>query len=185
MYAYAFVGYLDKETETNFKNIWKDLRDKNITDYGMKTKGKRPHITIADYDNLDKESFIELLDKFYKDKQKVDIFLNILGNFINTGTLFIAPTLSIELLDFHRNHHTYFKEFNKNKDSFYLSGKWSPHCTIASRLNNEEILKAFKYCKSNINNIRCKLSEIALIEIKFNENGVAIEDKIVFSKELK
>lgn len=185
MYAYAFVGYLDHETEVIFKNLWKDLSDKNITNYGIESKGKRPHITLADYDNLDKKSFIDSLDKFYKDKQKVDISLNVLGNFINTGTLFIAPTLSIELLDFHRNHHTYFKEFNKNKDSFYLPGKWSPHCTIASRLNDEEILKAFKYCKSNINKINCKLSEIALIEIKFNEKGVSTEDRILFSKELK
>lgn len=185
MYAYALVGYLDNETERNFKRLWTDLSDKNITQYGVENRGRRPHITIADYDNLDKNRFIELLEKFYEEKQKVEISLSILGTFINTGTLFIAPTLSTELLSFHSNHHNHFKEFNENEKSFYLPGKWSPHCTVASRLDEDKMLKAFRYCKSGMGKINCKLNEIALIEIKLNDNGIAIEDIVIFSKELK
>ena len=185
MYAYAFVGYLDHETEVNFQGLWKDLSEKNISQYGVENKGKRPHITIADYDNLEKNRFIQLADKFYEDKQKIDMTLNILGTFISTGTLFIAPTLSTELLDFHRNHHNYFRTFNENENSFYLPGKWNPHCTIASRLNEDKMVQAFRYCTSNIEKICCNLGEIALIEVKLNDDGVAIEDTVVFSKELK
>lgn len=185
MYAYALVGYLDNETEKNFRRVWSDLNEKNITQYGIENRGRRPHITIADYDNLEKSRFTELLDKFYEETQKVQISLNILGTFINTGTLFIAPTLSTELLSLHRNHHNYFKKFNENENSFYLPGKWSPHCTIASRLDEDKMIQAFRYCKSNIGKINCKLNEIALIEIKLNDNGIAIEDIVIFSKELK
>lgn len=185
MYAYAFVGYLDHETEVNFQGLWKDLSEKDISQYGVETKGKRPHITIADYDNLDKNKFIQLADKLYEDKQKIDMALNILGTFINSGTLFIAPTLSTNLLDFHRSHHNYFRTFNQNENSFYLPDKWSPHCTIASRLDEDKMVQAFRYCKNNIDKIYSKLSEIALIELKLNNDGVAIENTIVFSKELK
>jgi len=185
MYSYALVGYLDNETELCFKNLWKDLSEMNITQYGVDTKGKRPHITIADYDEFDKNRFVDLLNKFYEDKTKVDIILNILGSFINTETLFLAPTLSDELLDFHRRHHEYFKSFNKDEKSFYLPGKWSPHCTIASRLSDENMIQAFRYCKNNFKKIHGKLNEIALIEIELNEEGIAIEDTVVFSKELK
>lgn len=185
MYAYALVGFLDFETETAFKRLWKYLSEKNITKYGVENKGRRPHITLADYDNLEKNRFIQLLNEFYEDRQKIDMSLNILGTFINTGTLFIAPTLTTELLDFHKNHHNYFKAFNENEKSFYIPGKWYPHCTIASRLDDDKMLEAFKYCKSNINKINCKLSEIALVEIKLNDNGIAVEDTIIFSKELK
>lgn len=185
MYAYAFVGYLDHKTETFFQSLWKDLSDKDISQYGVETKGKRPHITIADYDNLDKNSFIRLADKFYEDKININITLNILGTFINTGTLFLAPTLSTELLDFHRKHHNSFKTFNENENSLYLPGKWIPHCTIASRLSEDKMVQAFRYCKNNIDKIHCKLNEIALIEVKLNDDGVVIEDRVVFSKELK
>jgi 2'-5' RNA ligase len=185
MYAYALVGYLDYETEECFKDLWKGLSKDNITQYGVATKGKRPHITIADYDNLDKDIFVNLLNKFYEDKSKIDISLNILGTFMNTGTLFFAPALSSDLLNFHRNHHTYFKAFNENENSFYLPGKWGPHCTIASRLSDDNMILAFKYCKNNLNKTNGKLNEIALLEVEFNDEGIAIEDKIIFSKILK
>jgi 2'-5' RNA ligase len=184
MYAYALIGYLDNETEAYFKKLWKDLSEENITQYGIETKGKRPHITIADYDNLDKDKFVDLLNKFYGNKPKVAMSLNILGTFINTGTLFLAPTLSTELLDLHRSHHNYFKEFNENENSFYLPGKWSPHCTIASRLSEDNMMKAFRYCKNNSNKIYGKLNEIALLEVELDDDGIAIEDTVVFSKEL-
>lgn len=71
------------------------------------------------------------------------------------------------------------------ENSFYLPDKWSPHCTIASRLDEDKMVQAFRYCKNNIDKIYSKLSEIALIELKLNNDGVAIEDTIVFSKELK
>ena len=185
MFAYALVGYLDYETEECFKALWKDLSEDNITHYGLETKGKRPHITIADYDKLDKEKFVDLLDKFYMNKIKIAISLNILGTFINTGTLFLAPTSSTKLLNFHSNHHDYFKEFNENENSFYLPCRWTAHCTIASRLSEDNMVQAFKYCKSNLNEIYGNLNEIALIEIKLNDQGVAVEDTVIFSKELK
>ena len=40
MYAYAFVGYLDNETESCFKKIWKYLSEANITQYGVDKKEK-------------------------------------------------------------------------------------------------------------------------------------------------
>ncbi len=185
MYTYALVGYLDSETETCFQRLWKDLSKNRITQYGVETKGKRPHITIADYDKLDKEKFVDLLDKFYINKTKIAISLNILGAFINTGTLFLAPTPSTKLLNFHSSHHDYFKEFNENENSFYLPCRWTPHCTIASRLSEDNMVQAFKYCKSNLNEIYGNLNKIALIEIKLNDQGVAVEDTVIFSKELK
>ncbi len=184
MYAYAFVAYFDYKTEELLKNLWKDLSEKNITQYGVEVKGKRPHITIADYDNLSKNEFIALLDEFYSDKSSLAIELNTLGSFINTATLFIAPMLSSELFDFHRVHHSYFKMFNDNEKSFYIPGKWTPHCTIESRLNEENMIQAFSHCKSNLPKISGKISEVALIEVEMNDDGIAIEDRVIFSKKL-
>lgn len=185
MYEYAFVGYLDYEVEAKFNKIWSDLSENKITQYGVENKGKKPHITIADYSNLNENKFIELLNKFYEDKPKLDISLDIIGTFINTGTLFIAPTLTSELLDFHRGHHNYFKSYDEEKNSLYSVDNWSPHCTVASRLNEENMLQAFRYCKNNIKKMNATLNKVALIQIEINEEGIAIEDTVIFSKELK
>jgi 2'-5' RNA ligase len=184
MYAYALVAYLNNETEDEFNRLWKYLSENNITQYGAETKNKRPHITIADYENLDKERFVNLLSKFYLDKSKIEISLNILGAFIKSGTLYLAPTLSTELLYFHKNHHNYFKEFDENENSFYLPEGWIPHCTIASRLSDDDMMQAYKYCKNHSNINYAKLNEIALIEIEFNDDGMEVAAKDIFSKEL-
>lgn len=185
VYAYAVVGYLDNETENKFKNIWGLLSDKGLTHYGVEIKGKRPHITIADYDSLDKEEFIRLFDNYYKDKEKINLSLTVLGTFIDTGTLFIAPTLSKELITFHANHHNNFCSFNMNENSFYLPGRWVPHCTIASRLDGAKMLEVFRFCQSALNKISCQINEVAVIQIKLNERGIAIDDTPIFSKILK
>lgn len=184
MKAYAIVGYLDYETDEYIKNLWKVLSEKDITRYGVEAKGKRPHITLADYENIDKAEFIKLFNNYYKDKIKVDINLNVLGTFINTGTLFLSPTLSDKLFNFHKNHHNYFKEFDLNDRSLYLPGNWIPHCTIASRLSEENMIRAFRYCKSTIKKVIGKLEEIAFIEIELNDEGIAIKDKVICSVEL-
>lgn len=104
---------------------------------------------------------------------------------MNSGTLFLAPTLSKELISFHKNHHTYFEGFKDDENSFYLPGRWSPHSTIASRLSRENMLKAFEYCSVNLGKIYGKISEIALIEITLNEKGIAVKDDVIFIKRLK
>lgn len=182
VYAYVVVGYLDKETENKFKNIWELLSDKGLTHYGVEIKGKRPHITIADYDSLDQEKFIRLFDNYYKDKEKINLSLTVLGTFIDTSTLFIAPTLSKELITFHDNHHNSFCEFNMNENSFYLPGRWIPHCTIASRLDETKMLEVFRFCQSALNKISCQIDEVAVIQIKLNEKGIAIKEKQIYSK---
>lgn len=72
-----------------------------------------------------------------------------------------------------------------NENSFYLPGRWVPHCTIASRLDETKMLEVFRFCQSALNKISCQINEVAVIQIKLNERGVAIEDTPIFSKTLK
>jgi len=45
--------------------------------------------------------------------------------------------------------------------------------------------QAFRYYKNHLNNIYGKLNEIALIQVEFNDDGIAKQSTDVFSKELK
>lgn len=144
MYSYAVVGYFDEITENIFKSYSNHLNENKITDYVVNSKGKRPHITIADYDDLNKSEFIDYMIKFYKNKESIDISFNVLGTFIETGTLFVSPATSKALLDFHKVHHTNFINFKDNNQSLYLPEGWFPHCTIASRLDDRNMLKAIE-----------------------------------------
>lgn len=182
---YAVAALFDNATEKCIKNLWNSLRDKEISNYGQEVKDRRAHITIADYNNLDKNSFIELMEEVYKDKNEIEISLSILGTFIKSGTLFVSAVITTELQEFHKSYHDRFSKFNDDPNSFYLPGKWVPHCTIASRLNDENMLKAFDYCSKELKMIKGKITEIALLEFQeFNEAGVCINAPIIYSKNL-
>ena len=47
MLTYAVVGYFDSETEIYISKFWNALSENNITQYGVQSKDKRPHIVFA------------------------------------------------------------------------------------------------------------------------------------------
>jgi 2'-5' RNA ligase len=107
---YGVIALFDEKTEQIIKDIWKELSEKSISFYAEEVEDRRPHITIASYNNLNKSEFIRLMDKFYDDKTNVDITFSSIGSFLSSGTLFFLPTVTTELIEFHFNHHEYFKK---------------------------------------------------------------------------
>lgn len=181
---YAFVGFFDHKTEQNLRNLWKQLSQHGISHYSEESQHRRPHITIADYDHPDKNKFIALMDEFYGTKPQVEVTFNGLGTFLGSGTLFISPTVSTTLSDFHEGHHDAFKHDNKDPNSFYLPGKWVPHCTIANRLSHEKLVEAFDYCSNNLSMSDTRITEVALLELIYDD-GKCVSSPTVYSKKLK
>ncbi|MGG0731207.1 2'-5' RNA ligase family protein [Bacillus paramycoides] len=181
---YAIVAFFDDSTEQYLEEIWRELREHSISNYSIETKDKRPHITLASYDYLDKESFMKDMDKFYDSKSKVEIVFSVLGVFFNTGTLFISPTSSKALLDFHNNHHEYFNTYNIEPNSLYIPGNWIPHCTIANRLSPDKLTEAFTYCSQKIDKLKAQIKKVSLLEFVYQDD-VFIGAPPIFTKELE
>jgi hypothetical protein len=180
---YGFIGLLDCETENVIKEIWKELSSKSISFYAEEINDRKPHITIASYNNLEKNEFIHSMDRFYNSKPQVKSPFSILGTFMKSGTLFLSPINSRPLLDFHTNHHEHFKKYNDNRNSLYLPGKWIPHCTLANRLTNEKLSEAFAYCSERISTINARITEVSLIEVIYEE-GKCVASYELISKRL-
>ncbi|MET0959895.1 MAG: 2'-5' RNA ligase family protein [Psychrobacillus psychrotolerans] len=170
---YGLIAIFDEKTEQTIKHIWKELKEKSISSYAYEVENRRPHITLASYNDINKTEFINKMDEFYKDKPTIDIMFNSIGSFLNSGALFFSPIVTRELLEFHSNHHKYFKQFNNDPTSLYLPNNWIPHCTLANRLFPNKLSEAFNYCSLRSSNIYGKIKEIALIEAS-NKNKVTI-----------
>ncbi|MFQ6862029.1 MAG: 2'-5' RNA ligase family protein [Beduini sp.] len=185
MVTYAVVGMLDEKTTQYFKKMWKDLNEYHITDYGTSYNHRYPHITFADYDEIDQARFISLLESSLQNQQQIELSLSILGTFIQSKTLFLAPAFSQKLYDLHACIHNNMKEFDLNQNSFYLKDRWNPHCTIASRLKVSEMSEIIHYCQRHLKPMVVRLAEIALIEITLNASNIAVSDRVLYSKKLK
>ena len=160
---YAIVAHFDLETESTIKEVWSDLSDHSISKYAEEITVRRPHITLASYKNLDLDKFIPVFDDYYQSQTRIPLTFNVLGTFFNSSTLFLTPTPSLKLLNFHSQHHQYFEIFNDNPNSLYLPGRWIPHCTVANRLSNMKLEEAFTLCSQSLHTIHAQIEEVAII----------------------
>lgn len=155
-----------------------------MTDYGVCYPSRSPHITFADYNRVDESQFIIRLEKLLANQKQMDLSLKMLGSFFKTGTLFIAPTFSRKLYDLHAAIHETLIAYDTDENSFYLPECWSPHCTIASRLDEMKMSEVFHYCQTHFVPMVTQLKQMALIEITLNDANIAISDRILYSNTL-
>ncbi|GAB6508929.1 hypothetical protein CN971_00530 [Bacillus thuringiensis] len=71
--------------------------------------GVEPHITIADYNELDVHLYTEKLGEFVAIQENMDaVTFPSVGIFPTNGTVFLAPIVTDELLKLHHSYHDYF-----------------------------------------------------------------------------
>jgi hypothetical protein len=176
---YGLIAIFDERTDELIKNTWKELKEKSISTYAYEVKNRKPHITLASYNNLNETDFIKQMNETYKNQSEIGITFNTIGTFLNSGALFFSPTVTKDLIEFHFNHHKDFKRFNDNPNSLYSPDNWIPHCTIANRLSSEKLNEAFNYCSKRHRTILGKIVEVALIDVSEKHKA-----PIIYSKEL-
>ncbi|WP_421378512.1 2'-5' RNA ligase family protein [Bacillus salacetis] len=181
---YWVAALFDEKTEELIKQLWEELREESISFYADEIKDGRPHITLASYSELDKQKFMNEMEKCYANETEKEICFNTLGSFLNYGTLFFSPTVTTELLQFHGSHYEFFESYNEYANPLYTPGKWIPHCTLANKLSEAELAEAFQYCLKRHESIMGKITEVALIEL-VEEQGENLDAPIIFSVPLK
>lgn len=181
---YAVVLHFDAETEQTLKRVWEEFRDSGISNYVDEVPGRRPHITMADYADLDSEKFMELFDRVYDTKPGFSLNLCTLGTFIRSGTLFLAPSASMELIEFHANHYDRFSRYANEANPMYAPGAWVPHCTIASRLSETKLSEALRYCTGRLPVLRAGVQEASFMKLEY-QNDQCVDTRVLLAKAWK
>lgn len=182
---YSVILNLDQESEIFIKDKWTKLKESGITSRSiLDIHGARPHITLADYDELDMKNYIERFQAFFSKRKKISINYDVIGTFPTTGTLFAAPTVTKELINFHEEYYKEFEDLNVYANSYYLPGKWIPHTTLAINYSKDELLSSFKFIVDEFKPIIGKVVEAELIRVIYN-NDVCIAWEKIYSVELE
>ncbi|KAB2452159.1 2'-5' RNA ligase family protein [Bacillus sp. CH126_4D] len=135
--------------------------------------GVEPHITLADYHELDVHLYKEKLEEFVAVQENMAEV-----TFPTNGTIFLAPAITDELLRLHHSYHDYFKTFHDNLNSYYVPGKWVPHCTIAIKLHANQFLSVMEYIYEKFDYAIASIEKLKLIKVNY-ENGSAISSSIL------
>lgn len=173
---YAVVLYFDKETERKVMSVVQKLADNKLSTKFLEYK-VRPHVTLAMFRDVDEKKCVELLKNFTKEKQALSAYLDSVGMFNDTKTVFINPTMTRNMYQLQSDLHEVLKEFDTQGFEWYMPDGWVPHCTVAMNGEDDEeifyksselILREFKkmegtYAEIGLIKVTMPIEEIATI----------------------
>ena len=161
---YAVVLYFNKPSEEFIRSIWSDL-SKNGVPSEIHHIGIRPHITLAIYDELVCQPCDSELSRFAPQTSHLHLNFTHLGFFTQPEkVLFLAPTPSQELLDFHARVHKLLDRQTKGAWELYQPGRWVPHCTLALDLDQPMLEKAAAVCGGIELPVEMHATQIGVVE---------------------
>jgi 2'-5' RNA ligase len=175
---YGILAYLDRQTEEKIDGLRQGINTAGIAEYGIK-----PHVTIAVHNELEVAAFKKEMEEYFMNESPVPLFFPSLGMFLNSGTLYAAPTKDPILTDFHSRYHERFKRII-DPESLYAQSKWVPHCTIAIHLSHEKLVEAFDWSVKSLEPFSARIESIALLELVF-DGDVCRDVKEIFTVDLK
>ncbi|MBJ7960789.1 2'-5' RNA ligase family protein [Bacillus mycoides] len=179
---YAIIATFDCVSTNKVRELQNELT--NIIETN-ELAGVEPHITLADYKELDINLYTKRLEEFVAFQENIStVTFPSVGTFPTNGTIFLAPTITDELLRLHHSYHDYFKVFHDNLQSYYVPGKWVPHCTIANGLNLNQFLSVMEYIYEKFDVTIASIEKLKLIKVNY-EDGFAISSSILAEYNLK
>lgn len=163
---YAVEMYFNSESDNQIRSIWKVLHDKNISSY-MYTSGSRPHVTLSVLNFLNVSEFSKRLEEFSCRLKPFKISFGSIGIFPEpVGVIFLAPTVTEELLRIHREFNDVFSDYRDQMWNYYLPGSWVPHCTLATDLLKKDIPLAMECILDNYQSLNAWVEEIGIVEFR-------------------
>lgn len=163
----AVCVFFDAETEAIIRELWTQIASAGISSE-MPDVGWRPHITLAGCDQLDILHYESALQDFSRQSSVLPITFSSVGCFVAPkSTLFLAPTITQDLLDLHRRHQSIVANHALRMSHYYLPDQWVPHCTLALNLTTEALMHSIEVCQQQIRlPIVGTLVEIGVVQVK-------------------
>jgi 2'-5' RNA ligase len=135
--------FFDSPTENIILKMWGKLAEHGISTE-IRASGIRPHITLAVYEQLDCRDCEKRLAGLSERLDQLEIQATHLGIFFQPeAVLFLAPSVTEQLLDFHARVIETLKQDTGSCWDIYLPGNWVPHCTLAINLELEDLNRQF------------------------------------------
>ena len=172
--AYAIEMYFDKETEDKIMSLVQKIADNKLSTKFLEWK-TRPHVTLAVFNEVDENKCIELLKEFTKERKVLPAFLDSVGMFNDTKTIFLNSTMTKNMYQLQSDLYDTMKEFDTKGWEWYLPDGWVPHCTIALNSEDEEdvFYKASELVLREFKKIEGKYTALGLVKLTFPVKEIA------------
>jgi len=160
---YAVELALDPTSADAIRRAWRELDDAGIT--WMAHSGARPHVSLGIWDLLDRDAAESELTRFAAETAPVRLTLASVGLFPGVA-VFLAPTVTAELLDLHAGFHRRFDRLGGGSWDHYRPGTWVPHCTLATDLEPDQFGSALAIAGRVSLPLECRVGEVGIVEFR-------------------
>ncbi|MDJ0611149.1 MAG: 2'-5' RNA ligase family protein [Kiloniellales bacterium] len=127
---------LDPASADRITELWRSLTADGLHN----GSAYRPHITLGLYDTLDVADAKQRLERFVAGKPMMAAGFSGLGVFPGENNILWAmPDPDLRLLGFHAGLHD---SLGVETHPHYRVGKWVPHCTLATDLDHDALMRA-------------------------------------------
>lgn len=157
--------FFDPQTEATIREMWLKISNNSVSSFMTDIKST-PHISLAVYDCIDLTHLRIRLSEFAISHNLLSLRLSAIGLFPGKeDVLFLAPAVTEGLLAMHRKYHQMTADCSHLVWPYYRpNGVWFPHCTLAMKLNKEDILQAISLIADGFKGIEGKISSVAAVE---------------------
>ncbi len=135
--TYAIEMFFDNETEEKIMSLAKKIADAGLSTKYLEWK-TRPHVTLMVFNDVDEERCTQLLERFAKNHKAFPAFLESVGMFNETKTIFLSPIMTRRMYDLQNELYELMEEFHSTVWEWYKPDGWVPHCTVALTSEDEE-----------------------------------------------
>jgi len=144
---YAITLSFNNEGQNKVNSLRKVLLENGVRNGAYEVN----HITLSDIETDDigeVASIIRIIEKIAKKQKQFTLTLASVGSFMTSeNVVFLNAIMTDKLELVHKMANKMLSRYKR--DAYYEPNKWVPHSTIAIKLSDAELTKAFKLLKSN------------------------------------
>jgi 2'-5' RNA ligase len=127
--AFAVSLHFNSEMADAILARWARLANAGVSS-SMPDLRFAPHVTLAVYDDLVVEAAVASLDRIFGNADQITVTLTDFSTFgAGSGVCYAALASSLDLM---RLHATIIGALGETCRPHYQTGRWTPHCTLAS-----------------------------------------------------
>jgi 2'-5' RNA ligase len=174
---YAVVLYFDAKSQARLLGVMEDLCRAGVNRY-LLDGGIRPHITLAYWNDQKGIDVTEAIKRYAQAVKGTKVLFSSIGIFpADPKVVYLSPVKDEALI---RLHQGLYEELDGKIGNFsqnYTPDYWVPHCTLATKLTEAEVLKSVNILLKVKFPVEAQLSQVELVKCRPMEEMLSCEVK--------
>lgn len=174
---YTVVLYFDAESQARLLGMMEDLSRAGVNRY-LLDHGIRPHITLAYWSSQQEKDVTAEIKRYARAVKRTKVLFSSIGIFpSDPKVVYLSPVKDDALIRLHQRLYAELDGKIGNFSQNYTPDYWVPHCTLATKLTEAEVLKSVTTLLKVKFPVEAQLSQIELLRCRPMEDMLSCEAK--------